>query len=105
MQKTVDLKKNKRVGKRFATLFRTRFLMAHSQRYRDCIIIDIGRTGACAKIPAGENIMIGDEIVFELPTKELNNFTVKGEIVWSQKIENGFIIGVRFKKLWASNLD
>ena len=105
MQNTVELKENRSAAKRFTLLFQTRFLVAHSQRYKECIIIDISRTGACAKIPADEKVLIGDEICFELPAKELNNATVKGEIVWSQQIENGFIIGVKFKKLWASNLD
>ena len=105
MQNIVDLKENRKASKRFTLLLQTRFLIADAQQYRECIIIDISRTGACAKIPVCENVMIGNEILFELPTKELNNATVKGEIVWSQQIENGFIIGVKFKKLWASNLD
>jgi hypothetical protein len=49
--------------------------------------------------------MIGGEIFFELPANGLENVTVKGKVVWSQQIENGFIIGVKFKKLLVSNLD
>ncbi len=67
MQNIVELKKNRRAGKRFTMLFQTRFLVANSSNYKDCIIIDISRTGACAKLPAGEKVMIGDEICFELP--------------------------------------
>ena len=99
MQNTVGLKENRRDEKRFLVFIQARFLMAHSQRYKECVIIDISRTGACAKLPRGEIVTIGGEIFFELPTKELENGTVKGEIVWSKQIENGFIIGVKFKNL------
>ena len=105
MQNIVELKENGRAGKRFTLLFQTRFLVAHSQGYKECIIIDISRKGACAKLPAGENVMIGGEIFFEIPANGLENVTAKGEVVWSQQIENGFIIGVKFKKLLISNLD
>jgi hypothetical protein len=105
MQNIVELKENRKTGKRFTLLFQTRFLAANSQQYKECIIIDISRTGACAKLPAGENVMIGGEIFFELPANGLENVTVKGKVVWSQQIENGFIIGVKFKKLLVSNLD
>jgi hypothetical protein len=104
MQNIIDLKENRRIGKRFMVLFQARFLVVHSQSYKECIIIDISRKGACAKLPPGENVMIGGEIFFELPTKGLDNVMVKGEVVWSKQIENGFIIGVKFKKLLDSEI-
>jgi len=141
MQNTVDLKENRRAEKRFLVFIQARFLVAHSQRYKECIIIDISRTGACAKLPRGEIVTIGGEIflnltpfgrttniglmkrqrmrsfkaqdgtaslvslyiylffhvfafpnhlspkkgisyTIELPTKDLENGTIKGEIVW-----------------------
>ena len=93
------LKGNNRSWQRFNVLLKTRYLLDDFSWYREGVIIDISRQGASINLPIDENVALGNSIMLDVITKELESITMKGEITWIKQFEKAFLIGVQFKKL------
>jgi hypothetical protein len=99
MKNEVSLKENGRSWQRFNILLRARYFLQDFSWYRECVIIDISRQGASVNLPIDEKVALGNSIILEVVTKQLDNITFKGDIVWIKQSENAFLVGVKFKKL------
>lgn len=93
------LKGNNRSWQRFNVLLKTRYLLDDFSWYREGVIIDISRQGASINLPIDENVALGNSIILEIITKQLESITMNGEITWIKQFEKAFLIGVQFKKL------
>ena len=93
------LKENNRSWQRFNVLLKAKYFLDDFSWYREGVIIDISRQGTSINLPIDEKVALGNSIILEVVTKQLDNVTFKGEIVWIKQSENAFLIGIRFKKL------
>jgi hypothetical protein len=98
------LKENNRSWQRFNVLLTARYFLDDFSWYREGVIIDISRQGASINLPIDEKVALGNRIILEVVTKQLESITIKGEIIWIKQFEKAFLIGVRFKKLLDFNL-
>jgi len=93
------LKGNNRSWQRFNVLLKTRYFLEDFSWYREGVIIDISRQGASINMPIDEKVALGNSIILDVITKELESITIKGKITWIKQFEKAFLIGVQFKKL------
>jgi len=93
------LKENNRSWQRFNVLLKAKYFLDDFSWYREGVIIDISRQGVSINLPIDEKVVLGNSIVLEVITKQLESITMKGEIVWIKQFEKAFLVGVRFKKL------
>jgi hypothetical protein len=84
-------------------ILKAHYFFEHCNWYRECLIIDISRKGACTKLPIDEKIIRGAVIFLEIFNKQFQSTTVRGTIIWIKQTENAFIIGIKFKKVLDSH--
>jgi hypothetical protein len=94
--------KDRRDHERFESSARVQyFIKKHSQRFMDCELVDISRSGIAVRVPASEDLFVGMDVVFEITLPgSLEHITVRGIIAWSQSTETG-LVGIRFASLLA----
>ncbi len=96
--------KVKRVYQHFAVFLRMHYALGNSNDLQEGAIIDISRDGACIKIQNERNISKGDTISLEIQTKDFNNITINGEIIRFKHTKDGYVVDIKFNKLYDSAL-
>jgi hypothetical protein len=80
------------------------FIKKRSQRFMDCELVDISRSGIAVRVPVSEDLFVGMDVVLEITLPgSLEHITVRGIIAWSQSTETG-LVGIRFGSLLASEI-
>jgi len=75
------------------------FFKKSSQRFKDCELVDVSRSGIAIRVPVSEDIYVGMDAVLEITLpRSLDHITVKGTIAWSQSTETG-LVGIQFASL------
>ena len=97
--------KDRRDYGRFRSIARVQyFIKKHSQRYMDCELVDISRSGIAVSVPTSEDLFVGMDVVLEITLPgSLERITVRGIIAWSQSTETGSV-GIRFESLLAPEI-
>ena len=96
----VTVKSNERSNSRFMVLMKAQyFLNDQWNRYRECLIIDISRDGACIKLPSDTKISLDELVNVELFSKENESVQFSGPVKWIRRSENALIAGIKLKKL------
>jgi hypothetical protein len=91
---------DRRDHERFVSKARVQyFFKKRSQRFMECELVDVSRSGIAIRVPVSEDVFVGMDVVFEITLPgSLDHITVKGLIAWSQSTETG-LVGVRFENL------
>ena len=95
----INIKEDRRAWKRSIVLLKAKYMLNNVRRYKECIVIDISRQGACIKTPIENKISRGDSISLEISGNDTTNVAITAEIKWTKKIENGLLIGIQFETL------
>ena len=95
--------KTRRAWQRYGVFLKARYVTKSSCKIKACIVINLGRGGACLLLPQNEIISKGIKIFLQVLTMESERISIKGEIVWFKKIENVFIAGVKFIQVLNMN--
>jgi hypothetical protein len=95
----INAKEDRRAWKRYIVLLKGKYLIDKVKRYKECIVIDISRQGACIKTPIENNVARGDSICLEISPKEASSAALNATVQWTKKIEHGLLIGIKFEAL------
>jgi len=77
------------------------FFKKRSQRFMECELVDVSRSGIAIRVPVSEDVFVGMDVVLEITFPgSLDHITVKGLITWSQSTETG-LVGIKFESLMA----
>ncbi len=75
------------------------FFKKSSQRFMECELVDVSRSGVAIRVPVSEDVFFGMDALLEITLPgSLDHITVKGTIAWSQSTETG-LVGIRFESL------
>ena len=75
------------------------FIKKRSQRFMDCEVVDVSRSGIAIRVPMSEDVFFGMDVLLEITLPgSLDHITVSGTIKWSQSTETG-LVGIRFDNL------
>lgn len=75
------------------------FFKKRSQRFKECEVVDVSRSGIAIRVPVSEDVFDGMDVVLEITLPgSLDHMTVSGTIKWSQSTETG-LVGIRFDNL------
>lgn len=75
------------------------FFKKRSQRFMECDLVDVSRSGIAIRVPESEDVFFGMDVVLEITLpRSLDHITVSGTIKWSQSTETG-LVGIRFDNL------
>lgn len=93
----IHAKEDRRTCKRYIVLLKGRYLLDSSTHYKECIVIDISRQGACIKTPIENNVSRGDAISLQLVSDRETCLKINAEVQWTKTIEHGSLIGIKFE--------
>ena len=96
--------KDLRAWQRYGVFLKARYVTKSSCKIKACIVLNIGRGGACLLLTQNEIISKGLKIYLQVLTMELEKISIKGEIIWFKKFENVFFAGVKFFQVLNVNI-
>jgi hypothetical protein len=95
----INAKEDRRAWKRYIVLLKGKYLLDNVKRYKECIVIDLSRQGACIKTPIENNVSRGDSICLEISTNEVPSVAINAQVQWTKTVEHGLLIGIKFETL------
>lgn len=93
----IHAKEERRAWKRYIVLLKGKYLLDNFRHYKECIVIDISRQGACIKTPIEDNVSRGDAICLKLVNDKESCLKINAEVQWTKTIEHGSLIGIKFE--------
>jgi hypothetical protein len=98
----INAKEDRRTWKRYIVLLKAKYLLNNVKRYKECIVIDLSRQGACIKTPVENKVSRGDSICLEVFTKGATSIVIDATVQWTKQVEHGLLIGIKFETVLDS---
>ncbi len=95
----INAKEDRRAWRRYIVLLKGKYFLDNFKHYKECIIVDISRQGACIKTPLETNVSRGDAICLQLLTDKETNLNINAEVQWTKAIDHGSLMGIKFETL------